>query len=374
MNDLRISNVLRIDSVRRTCRIRDMNGSDLVIGWCGTISDSSIPENEVGLRALVDYSSKEPTIVSFLPVNSGYADKKQIEFSSETGGEEKDFFESLFAEEFSYQSFQETRVKKNFRYKTPYDMIAGDILFRNKREGNYLLIGRGGLNVLKVSETNQIIQSLLDNLTRVLARNLEFITDFGVLNFYNNDGQVKMHLKASRNHSDVKIGDYDIDLQVGSCDDGNTVSFKYITEKNRDPYLYTIDRSGQEFKHVPSNSMYVFEENLIESVAENRGAYVGKSYMIEVGEKMVVESPGEGSIRMGSEDLNSHENALVRRPHLDKYKQLIQKIKTALIQATVPVPSLPLAVRNAGLAQIIAEIAMQEPIVDNDKTTDLWGE
>lgn len=375
MNNLKICNVLRVDSARRTCRIRSIEGVDYVCGYTSSFLDDSIPANDSRLRALVDFNQSEPIILAFMPLDSGAANDNQVQMSPTTGFEEKDRFESLFSEDESYVSFNERKIRKNFRGDKPYDMIPGDKLIRNHYEGNHILIGRGGINVLKVSDTNQIIQSLLDNLTRILARNFQLYTDAGQLVFDNTDNKTKMDLRLARNHiGKVKDGVHDVIYQIGNCDDGNTVSFQYITEKSQDPYIFTIDRKGQEFKSVPSDSVTIYNQNKIDGITENKATSVAKKYLIDVGDYFALSTSGAGSIKLGSENLNENNNALVRKPHLDKYYDLENALLQALIVPTLPLPFLPLAVRSPKLALLAKELGIQIPLVKQDKTTKVWGE
>lgn len=381
MKTLDIANVSRIDSLRSTCRITRLSSSqssnqEITVGFSHIQGECSLPPNDTNLRALVDYSQDPPLIISFMPLDAGAVKTKNLGMSSKTAHVTKHHFESFFGSMDSYNSFMDHETNFHFRGNRPYDLIPGDILFQNPYDKNGLLIGMGGINVLKVSDTNQIIQTLLDNLTRILGRNIQIISDFGVIKLDNTDGKVKFDLKGSRLHDDVKKAKYDLSIEMGACKDGNMVSVKYNREKDNDPYVFTIDRNGQEFKSIPDNHTLLIKENSIGSIGKNKTQYVGKEYFIEVGETYILDAPAKpGSIKLGSENLTSEQNALVRYPFLVKYHTLLNKLLLATTQPmALPFPGIPLILQNPGFAELLTELISEIAIVKEDKTTKVWGE
>ncbi len=163
---------------------------------------------------------------------------------------------------------------------------------------------------------------------------------------------------------------------MGACKDGNMVSVKYNREKDNDPYVFTIDRNGQEFKSIPDNHTLLIKENSIVSIGKNKTQYVGKEYFIEVGETYILDAPAKpGSIKLGSENLTSEQNALVRYPFLVKYHTLLNKLLLSITQPmALPFPGIPLLLQNPGFAELLADLTYEIGLVKEDKTTKVWGE
>lgn len=310
-------------------------------------------------------------VIAFSHPSSFLNSEDQIDKNIDTGGDEKRITESLFGSNNSYSSYSDIKSNRNYRGRDPFDLIPGDIVFNQEYWKNFLLIGMGGINKLKVSNKNFFMQNLIDNKATLMAGNLDIITDFGVFKFDNTDDKVKLSLKADREfNKKVQQGLFDINLEIGACDDGNTVSFKYKTEKNNEPYIFTIDTKGRVFKNIPSDSVEIYNENKIESIAENRAIAVQKNFDIDVSDTLNFNTTKDGSINLGAEGLNELDNEIVRRPHVEsRYKPLIEKMADALMKPPpLDVPGLPLMLRSSELLELYIECMIQKPQVMNDMT------
>jgi len=342
-----------------------------VLTTVGIAPNLQLPPNTGEWRGIINLDSKNPMVISFSHPTSTFAADEQIDKAIDSGGEKKNILESIFGWEETYQSFNESKRNVNYRGREPYDLIAGDISFHQEYWGNSLLIGLGGLNMLRVSHKNFFMQSLIDNLARLMAGNLEIITDLGVLSFKNDDDRVCMRLQASREfNKKVQAGIYDIDLQVGSCSDGNTVSFKYKIEGTEDVYVFTVDTKGAAFLHTPDDVCHIYGKNLVTSVTKNHGHSVQENYEIDVEKDYILTTKDNGSIRLGKEGLSDTQNEIVRRPHVeDKYIPLLNKIAAALFSPPVlDINFLPFMIRSPEFAQLYTTCVSQSLVALQDTT------
>lgn len=357
MNEMTTATVLHVDSVARVCRVSGMSSVDIEVPLSQSLTQFDLPVNGEKWGAFVTKGT-QPMIVGFYPLST-ISEGTNIEKSIDSKGTIKDLAESLFGEEFTYRSFRSLKTK-NYRYNRYYDLISGDIGSRGF-DGNRQAVLRGGVNVFGVSQICQIIQFALENTTRVVSDKLQLWTGAGILEFNVNEDSSRLDLKLNNSASKIKEEKYNVELSIGDCPGNNILTFKYITDKNT-ALVLGIDRTGRVIFETPTD-VITRKRSDIEAVVNNKA--------IIAGDKIVTETKLTDITSSESTTLNapkvyaggqSNSRPVIMSPHLDKYKELLDIVKSVLITATSLNPSHALD---------IAKIELQKPLVDNDKTTHL---
>ena len=109
--------------------------------------------------------------------------------------------------------------KKNYRWG-PNDLMPGDKKIMGKA-GNFLGILSGGLTILQAGKLSQIVMSKLGDLVRIVSRNFEVFSDFGIMRMLNDRGVTSFELlgnasgKKSNSHQE---GGWDYEMRIGGAD------------------------------------------------------------------------------------------------------------------------------------------------------------
>ncbi len=299
MKNLIVSNIERVDSVKRLITISNSRSQSLTLNLAesaGTYGEGefSLPPSGRDWKALISYDSGKPILIKFIP-SSLFADPDQIDKKMQSGGTDKDHFDSIVGDSTTYQSFKSDR-DQNYRGNKYYDLIAGDWGHRGL-EGNMVGVLRGGVNIFKVDELCQMVQMLEDHLTRIVSENFEIFTSWGVLRMENNAGHTLLTLKGNsglNDKFDTRKESYEFELEIGACkaikDKAFFLTMKYVP-KTGDPVFFGIDREGNMVTKAPKDVWeYVEEERSM--IARNIGMLAQKDIRVDAG--------GQVELRAGS--------------------------------------------------------------------------
>ena len=114
----------------------------------------------------------------------------------------------------------------NYRSNRPSDLLAGDRGQRSK-EGAAFFALRGGVAGVKVSDLCQLILNQVDDMARLLGRNMEILTDWGSIRMLNQYGSTKLIVRGAGSASKTYKGKYDFELSVGGLDTPNDPFFQF---------------------------------------------------------------------------------------------------------------------------------------------------
>lgn len=276
---MKVSRIVSVDSGRRVIKVDDYKGQSYTLGMAQDVRDFSLPQSSKNQRVIIKENNGEPYIVGYFP-DPGfiYGDESNVNKSEDSGGIQMDTSESIFHLPKSYRPYKNSDRNLNFRRQRPYDLIPGDIGWKQPDDGNLLGVLRG-LNVLKVSEICQIIQNALNNKTTIVSDNMDMVWGGGVIKFENINNRTRLIYKiADRHIGKARSGKYDMQLEIGDTSDNNFISLRFTTKEGKGFYV-GVDRAGRIFMENPTD--------LFTRVAEERVAAVGGTDVEVVGSKKV---------------------------------------------------------------------------------------
>lgn len=373
--------ITHIDSVRRIAVIKDpKSGQSNQVQISESISDIGLPPSNKGIEAIISKRNGELIVTGFISSGGFFmGDKSQVGKSDESGGSERNLFESLFSQPFEYTAYKEKDRNLNYRRRKPYDIIPGDIGWRNDAYGNSISALRG-INQIKANDLTQIIQIALENLTRITTNNFEIFWGGGILQFSNYDNKPNIKFKMADDHlNKFKKNIYDFEMELGNPEDGNFLSAKFIT-KDKKVLSFGFDKKGNIFVEHPKDKMTRIRDNNVFAVGGNSVKTVGKKYIVDVGEdsneiiglNKNVDINGSLNIdlktllskaNIGDKNLTD-ENLVVLQKHLDDFDLVVKLLLMVLSSPSsgdlgIPVPliaRLSAGMTTAGLANQLTDL------------------
>jgi hypothetical protein len=368
-----LMNITLVDPVRRVAKAVGIGKTaEVWVKLPEGLDHLDLPPSGEGWQAIVKYDSAEPYIVSFMPPNSENLNEETITNSPHDSGSKFYAAESILNSNTQYRSFK-ANTGKNFRHDRPLDSIPGDKGFWGI-DGNLFGVFRGKLNISKVSNSVSWFQSAYHKLTRIVTNKLDLFTSWGTIKIQQDKDLVRMEVQMSDRHSKARVEKYDAFLEIGACRSGNNFfSFTLAhADKMSKPLTVSIDNKGECAYSVPEEFRKHIDKSEIISVTNNSQEDIGlvKQIYADKGIKLFSKA-GAGSIQLGPKEHSyAHPNdSLVKKPHLDKYEQLLDWIQVLVttpnllgipgvifFPAATPETSVALAQKSTVLNDITTEV------------------
>jgi hypothetical protein len=131
---------------------------------------------------------------------------------------------------------------KNFRSHRPGDVLSGDMGFRSA-EGAMVYAGRGGVAGIKVSDLCQLVLNQVDDLVRLVSRNLDVFSDWGEIQHVNEGGKTRMVIRGNAKASNTYAGTFDFEASIG---DGDSFIDVKLSGPNGAVYTMKTDQKGNQ--------------------------------------------------------------------------------------------------------------------------------
>jgi hypothetical protein len=352
--------ILSVDSLRRLAKVTSVSGAEIDVHIAQNLNTLDLPPTKENWMGIADLNASIPVLKYIIPPQ-GASEDPAVSIHTK----QKEVHESITSTEKTYNSVK-NKSQKHSRYDRPTDLIPGDSGIKSS-DGNIIAALRGWINILKASVGVQFIQSALHRLTRIITNSFELWTGWGVININNLESKTKLYLACSSKHENVRKNKFDLELELGDCSDPDqflTIKFKHL--KNMDAeFVLNISNTGEIYLSTP--------EMMTEQIHLHKYEIVGKQSVETVNELKKIESEsglwktkgGNGSLSLG--DVGTYPaDALVTKPHLDKYKQLLDAVTAMLRDPTLL--GMPGVSFFPTAAPFLAQLMSQAPTVDNDKT------
>lgn len=364
--------VERVDAVRRLISVRT-NDHKLILCSLpeggGRFGDGwfSLPPSGMGWRCVVDQSSGHPIISSFLPPVSAFSEEAAIDKRIQSGGKTLTLLDSLSGSPSQHRSYkidERVQKKQNLRSNKFFDLVGGDWGYRGT-ELNGVAVLRGGVSSLWASPLCGAWFFQEDDHARLLGRSLEIFSDWGIMEFSNNEGKTRFSLRGNSGENPeykTREASYEFSLDIGAVGEREEdkkqyrLMMKYVPP-HRDPFFMGIDKQGALVIKSPKDIWEYSGEDRTMIAKNNVGIFSGDSTQIEsngyveiAGGVSVDRDPLHPEIftktnkgkrilidgtKIKEGDPNKAHKPYVIKDHLDKYNGFITALSTAL-NALVP--------------------------------------
>ena len=330
--------IIAVDPVRRLCLVTSTQNTKEWLpyatgsGFKGE-GDFSLPPSGMFWKAIVEERRGQKEIVKVISPGSFFADDEQALNSLESDGSKQDVWNSITGTTASFRSYRapSDNVRKNFRSNRFYDAIGGDWGYRGL-EGNYVGVLRGGVSVLAASPLCGMYLFAEDDLARIVSRNFEVFTDFGIISVTNPDGKPRLAIKGVSGHNtktSVREENYEFELEMGNCKNIQPDVFNLtllMKTSAGEPFRLGIKRDGSVFLNTPGDVMTDIGGMYGNAVGDRYSVFAGKEARLQVGDNSLVVTKGKVA---GGKELNV--KSVVQAPHLDKYNDALKHITASLI-------------------------------------------
>lgn len=334
-----IYTVLAVDSVRRLCLVTNTQNSK---EWLPVASptgfkgegDFSLPPSGAGWRAFVETRLGQREIVQFLSPGSFFSEDNEIANSLESGGTKPDTWNSITGTSATFRSYAvpPDTVKRNFRGNRYYDLVGGDWGYRGQ-DGNFVGVLRGGVNVFIASPLCGWYMFQEDDHARLVSRNFEMFSDFGVIQSTNVNGRTRLAIKGVSGLNDKTSSreeNYEFELELGDCKniEANTFNMTLLMKTGAgEPVRIGLKRAdGSLYVNTPGDVMTDIGGMWGNAVAQRHAVFAGTESRHEVGDMSMVVTKGKVSGGKETQVKN-----IVQKPHLDLYNDALQHMVKALI-------------------------------------------
>lgn len=171
-------------------------------------------------------------------------------------------------------------TKKNFRSHRPSDLVAGDLGFRTA-EGASVFALRGGVAGLKVSDLCQILLNQVDDILKLVSRNMDVFSDWGSLQFINKSGKTVMQMKGNALAKNTYGDKHQFVLTVG--DGENFLDLQVLDKACEEPvFSVKVDQKGNQHVFLAKDQMIEINGLQAIGVTKSQKVIVGKDQEIEV--------------------------------------------------------------------------------------------
>lgn len=174
---------------------------------------------------------------------------------------------------------------KNFRSHRPTDLIAGDQGFRSA-EGAMVYAGRGGIAGMKVSDLCQIVLNQVDDLVRIVSRNMEVFSDWGDVQTVNEGGKTKLIIRGNASAANTHEGRYDFEATIG---EGGSFVNVQLRGENGESYTMKADQAG--------NLHIMQKADKVEQVMGHHALAITKDQKTIIGGDQEVDVDGEYTLK-----------------------------------------------------------------------------
>lgn len=248
-------------------------------GWFGT----PMP----GWNALVSRESGTSAIAGMMPTPSLFNEGPDLDHY--TG--EINTFLALTGTPKIYRKIEGTQ--RNFRSHRPTDLIAGDQGFRTP-EGAVVAALRGGVALVKASDLAQVIVNQVDDLLRLIGRNTELFTDWGNVQFVNEDGKVKLIVRGNADGTLTHEDTFAYELSVGTGDSFWDMKLYKEGEEGKagsEAHKLALDRKGHSHKFQIADEEVWVGGNAVKTIIKDELRVVKGSQEIETDVEHTLKCP-----------------------------------------------------------------------------------
>lgn len=311
--------VLDVDALRYTARVQTNTGGVLPdVPYSGDALNHPLPGQTVGLG----YSMGSPYIVDEYPNPAHY---RQDRPEADPYSQQVNTWLSLTG---TNLVFQNGRLgQRNYRGSRPHDMLSGDRGFVTV-DGTMVYAGRGGIAGIKVNDLLQIVLNAVDDHMRLVSRNFELMTDFGVLSVSNTEGKTSLKLRAAATAEQTWQGDYELLLSVGA---GKAYVDVTLLKDKTKVFTYKLGANGALHTFYADDVINQVKGNHGEAVGQHRKVSVGKTDTETIQDEKTIDVP---KLHLGDKS-GDNQPAVMGTELTDYLKSIVDYLNT---QATFTVP------------------------------------
>jgi hypothetical protein len=224
---------------------------------------------------------------------------------------------------------------ENRRAHRPYDLLAGDWGVRTS-EGASVYALRGGVAGMKVGDLCQLMLNQVDDLTRLVSRNVDVFTDWGHIQIINDEGKTRLKLRANARAGDTYSDRFAYELTIGDTGGPDFLRAELRETDGVSPAMIVrIDRKGNRFASLAGDEVVQVDGHQGLSVARNQKVIIGGNQDKEVdgtalehvGIKKTIHTP---SLNLGAEN-NTNEPAVLGAKLTRYLQRVVQFINYELV-------------------------------------------
>lgn len=256
--------------------------------------------------------------------------------------------------------FHRGRVgRANHRNQRPFDLLSGDRGF-SAPGGARVWVGRGGIAGMSVSELCQLILNQVDDSARLLARNFELMTDFGILKIDNTDGKTSLKLVAAKTAEQAWKGEYELVLTMG---DGKAYIDVMLLKDGERVFTFKLDQKGNQHSFHAGDVIEQTKGHHGTAVGGHHKLSVGKSSNETVQEEKTIDVP---KLHLGQAG-DSNEPAVMGQELTSYLKELLDYLNNRMVLMVPGMgPTLPGALKGSSPAPTVPDFLSK--VVDLTKT------
>lgn len=285
-----LATVATVDPVCMVATSKDLKASvPEEAPWYGRVGpdgEGDFSSPQPGWRGLIDRESGQTMMSAFLPSpNLFSADPLKDDYNQIVNT-----WLNLTGTNKDYRTHK--AQSRNFRAQRPADTIAGDQGFRSSEGALYGAL-RGGVAFMKASDLAQIQVNQVDDLLRMMGRNVDMFSDWGSMQITNEGGKTRMVLKGNAVADQTYKDAYAYEFSVGAGEHFLSLAIKDKANA-KDVFTLSIDQKG---------GMHVFQAgDRIEQIHGNVGMGI---------------TGDEKRIVAGKASLEADGGYLIKAPHVD---------------------------------------------------------
>lgn len=171
----------------------------------------------------------------------------------------------------------------NFAAKLPKDLLPGDYMWRGN-QGQYLAVLDGGVVVMHGAPWSQIACTQQDDTTNVIGRNLNLISGFGNVRFFDEDGKCGLSVEGGTDQT-LESGhgreNWTVQARVGEEAEG-LVDFR-INNRDGETVAKTIWKADGSIQQLSSGNLnQISDGNVALNIAGSRTTDVGGEDVVSV--------------------------------------------------------------------------------------------
>ena len=254
--------------------------------------------------------------------------------------------------------------RNNYRSHRPTDLLPGDIGFRTA-EGASVFALRGGVAGMKVSDLCQILLNQVDDIAKIVTRNLDVFSDWGSIQLVNENGKTGLVVKGNAKAENTYDGKHDFQLSIGTGD--SFIELALLDKASEEPvYTVKVDQKGNQHIFLKKDQMTEITGSVGIGITKDLKHIVGKdaSYEIDgdhemkvgktsvetIGTKKTIVSP---KVHLGDE---GGQKAPMGEDLVDYLKTLVDFINKDMMIQTPAGTSLPGAILGGKPAPAVPDL------------------